>query len=354
MLTLLIASAYCLFTLVRFSWDPMAFVRVGQQFDPVHGVAGMGYDGQFAYQIARNPGGAAPLLDVPAYRYQRIFYPLLARWLALGYPNAIPWTLIFVNLGSLTLGVLATEKLLAAHGRSRWYALAYGLFGGFLISVRMDLTEPLAYALVQWGVYYFDQKRSGFSLLLFILASLTRELALLFAAGCVLSMFADRQWRRGFVWGMAAVLPFGLWQVYLRFWLGSWGVSSGGAFASSFELIPFRGWWEMIYTQELQLFIVLSLIVLLVALIPASMAIIASLRALSRRKYGLGVWLLLLNALIFPFLPSSNVLHLPGLLRVTAGLVAAVLDYGALKSSWQALQYSQLWLLLLVFGEGLI
>jgi uncharacterized RDD family membrane protein YckC len=69
---------------------------------------------------------------------------------------------------------------------------------------------------------------------------------------------------------------------------------------------------------------------------------------------GLGVWILLLNALIFPILPSSTVLNMPGLVRITIGLLVAFLDYGAIESSRRALLYSQLWLFLLAFGEGLI
>ena len=35
-----------------------------------------GYDGQFTYAIALDPANAAPHLDAPAYRYQRILHPL--------------------------------------------------------------------------------------------------------------------------------------------------------------------------------------------------------------------------------------------------------------------------------------
>src|SRR5258708_26316492 len=43
-----------------------------------------GYDGQYTYYIAANPLHAAEHLDVPAYRYQRIFHPLFAGLLAFG------------------------------------------------------------------------------------------------------------------------------------------------------------------------------------------------------------------------------------------------------------------------------
>ncbi len=353
MLTTLLAVGYCLFTLARNAWNPMEFVMIGRQFDPEHGAYEMGYDGQFAYQIALDPSGAAPYLDVPAYRYQRILYPMLARLVALGNPAAIPWTLILINLASLALGTLATEKILAAHGQRRWYALAYGAFAGLLLSLRLDLTEPLAFALVLWGVLTFDRGRIWRSLPLFVLAALTRELTLIFAGACAISILAGKRLRAGLIWGAAALLPFVIWQVILRLWFGSWGIGSGGALASSFELVPFRGLWGYL-PRDASLAVPLAVVVLLMALVPATASIVASLRSLWKGRLGLGVWILLLNALIFPFLPASNVLNLPGLARITTGLVAAVLIYGALESSRRALVYSQLWLLLLLFGEGLM
>ncbi len=331
----------------------MSFVLIGLKYDPLHAMEKLGYDGQFAYQIAINPAGAAPYLDIPAYRYQRILYPLVARILGLANTSLIPWMLILINVVSITLGTLATEKILQDHGKNRWFALVYGLFAGHMLSLRLDLTEPMAFMLVQWGVLLFDRKRYGWSGLLFALAGLTRELTLIFAAACTLSLlFKDRKvW--GAVWGLLILLPFGLWQFFLRWWLGSWGVSSGGALSSSFEIIPYRGWWGY-HTSETQIFILFSVFVLLVALLPATAAIITGLRNLWKHRWGAGVWILLLNGLIFPFLPTSNVLNPPGLIRVVIGLVAAVLDFGAMESSKNALRFSLLWLFLLAFGEGLV
>lgn len=349
----LLTGGYCIYTLVINNWDPMAFVVIGSQFDSTNGVTNMGYDGQFAYQIAKDPANASLFLDKPAYRYQRILYPILAHLLALGNIDVIPWMLILINLISLVLGTLATEKILIDHGHCRWYALAYGAFAGLLLSLRLNLTEPLAFALVQWGVLSFDRGHLWRSLPFFALAALTRELTLFFAVACVIALWADKHYRSGIVWGLGVITPFGLWKIFLRLWLGEWGVNSGGARASSFELIPFRGWWGYPHNDP-KIFMLLSIFILLVALIPAMAGLIASLRALWNGHQSLGVWILLFNVIIFPFLPTSNVLNLPGLLRITAGLVVAVLDFGAIGSSKRALRYSQLWLILLVFGEGLI
>jgi len=340
-MVLIFTLFYCLITLVNHNWNPFSFILIGKQFDAAHGVLEMGYDGQFVYQIALNPGGAAEFLDIPAYRYQRILYPLLARLTSLGIPSAIPWMLIVINIVSISLGTLATEKILKQHGKSRWYALVYCMFAGMLLSLRLDLTEPLAFALAQWGVWYFIRNRPGLSGLLLALAILTRELTILFAAACAITLFLRGEKIKGILWGIAVILPFGVWQIFLRVWLGDWGIGSGGAMATAFEIIPFRGWWGF-PAQDMQIFALLSIFILTVALIPASAAIYTGLRKVLNRQFGLGVWLLLLNAGIFPFLPSSNVLNLPGLLRITTGLVVAVLDYGALESSNRALRFSLL------------
>lgn len=59
---------------------------------------GEGYDGQFYYYLAVDPANARFYMDSPGYRYLRPVYPAAARALALGFREAIPWTLLLVNL----------------------------------------------------------------------------------------------------------------------------------------------------------------------------------------------------------------------------------------------------------------
>jgi hypothetical protein len=203
-------------------------------------------------------------------------------------------------------------------------------------------------------VLFFSRRKYGWSGVLFALAAITRELTLLFPAACALSLiFHNRKWLKGAAWGLAVLAPFAAWQIVLFNWLGKWGVSSGGASATAFEWIPYHGWWGY-HTDETLIFIFFSIFVLAVALIPATVGIVSGVRNLFLRRFGAGTWILLLNSLIFPFLPTSNVLNPPGLIRMVIGLVAAVVDYGALEGSSKALRFSLLWLVLLVFGEGLM
>ena len=78
---LLISSALVGVVIWRLGGDPLALARIGARFSAGDPQGTQGYDGQFVYYIALdpNPAAVAPRLDVPAYRYQRILLPLLAR-----------------------------------------------------------------------------------------------------------------------------------------------------------------------------------------------------------------------------------------------------------------------------------
>src|SRR5512135_2549533 len=106
---IIVCLLYVMGVLIRSGGDPLAFVLLGTRFSQGNPQGSEGYDGQFAYQIALRPLEAAPYLDVPAYRYQRILNPLSARLLAFGRPELIPWALIAVNVAAIGLGTHFTE-----------------------------------------------------------------------------------------------------------------------------------------------------------------------------------------------------------------------------------------------------
>src|SRR5512145_647814 len=88
--------------------DPKTFVTLGDCFKQCNAHSGEdcdkgteGYDGQFAYYIARDPAGSENCLDVPAYRFQRILLPALGYVLSLGIETLIPWVFVLVNLAAL-------------------------------------------------------------------------------------------------------------------------------------------------------------------------------------------------------------------------------------------------------------
>ncbi len=345
----LVALAYITLTLARYGGNPMQFALVGSRFDP--GVAGgtWGYDGQFAYQIARDPLGAFRFLDVPAYRYQRILYPLAAWVLAAGQGALIPWTLVAINWLALMIGTHFTEDILIGRGTSRWYALGYGLFGGLMMGVRLDLTEPLAYALAQAAVLRYECGRRRSAAGLLALAALAKETTLLVAAGFFLSFALSRRGRDLFKWVVIIGVPFAAWQVILRMRLGAWGIGSGGALATPFEVIPYRGLWSLA-AINMRAFALIALIMIPVALLPGLAAFIAAVRDMARRDVHPLVCSLLANALVIPFAPQSTLREPLGMLRFIVGLVAAVILWGAYRKSRRALNYSLLWIATLVLA----
>jgi hypothetical protein len=345
----LVALAYIALTLARYGGNPMQFALVGSRFDP--GVAGgtWGYDGQFAYQIARDPLGAGRFLDVPAYRYQRILYPLVVWALALGQKALVPWALVAVNWLALVMGTRFTEDILTGRGASRWYALGYGLFGGLMMAVRLDLTEPSAYALVQAAVLSYERGRRRGVAGLLALAALAKETTLLVAAGFLLSLALSRRWRDLIEWAAIVAAPFVAWQVILRVWLGAWGIGSGGALATPFEVIPYRGLASLAAVNT-RAFALIALIMIPMALLPGLVALVAALRDLARRDVHPLVCSLLMNALVIPFTPQSTLREPLGMMRFIVGLVAAVILWGAYRKSRRALNYSLLWVATLVLA----
>jgi hypothetical protein len=83
-----------------------------------------GYDGQFNYYMALDPVNARYYMDVPAYRYGRILFPMTARLLALGQPDVVPYTLILINWLALAGGTLGLASALLSplwRARPPWY-----------------------------------------------------------------------------------------------------------------------------------------------------------------------------------------------------------------------------------------
>jgi hypothetical protein len=344
----LVSIIYIVGILALHQGDPMALVNIGTRFDPGLPSGTMGYDGQFNYQIARDPLEGWLHVDQPAYRYQRILYPALARLFSLGSPGLLPWSLVVINLIAVSLGTALTEKLLLTCGANPWYALVYGLNIGMLMSIRLDLNEPLAFLLLQFGALLWLQDKPHASAAAFGLAALAKEVTLILSVGYILYTFLSKKWKPGLVWSGLVIGPFLFWQVGLRVIFGTWGVRSGGALATPFELIPLHGWWGMASLNR-SAFLFMSILVLPMAILPALAALRMSLRDLWKRYHHPALYSLLLQSAVFLFLPMSNILDPLGLSRFTIGLIVALLAYGAHRGSRRVLLYTQFWMITLVF-----
>jgi hypothetical protein len=336
--------------------DPLALVTLGTRFsEGIPETAGgtEGYDGQFVYYIARDPATAPDYLDIPAYRFQRILLPMAARTLALGQTALIPWALLAINLAALAAGTWLLERLLVAHGMSRWYALVYGLTIGIFGAVRLSLPEPLAYALALGGITLASRERWGGSAVLFALAALAKETVLVFVAAYALCLLHEGRWRNLILFTGIAVTPFIVWQIILKVTLGSFGIGSGGALATSFEVIPFAGVIRIFSDSPREawpaLLLIYSAILIPFVLIPTLWGLRQGFLALRRGDWSAVALLLLVNALVLPFVPFSTYREPIGILRFIVGLQIAVLLYAAARRDSRVLRLSTIWIVTILF-----
>ncbi len=343
-----VALVYMVLVVSSSGGDPLALATLGTRFSEGDRDGTEGYDGQFSYYIARDPLNGWQHCDVPAYRYQRILYPLLGRLLAFGQEPLLPYALALLSVAALAAGTYLTEQLLLRYRMSPWYAITYGLYAGQLMSARLLVAEPLAHALAQAAILAAERDRWRWSVVLFALGVLAKETILVFVAGYLLFLLAQRQWRRFAELALGVGVPFLLWQAALWAWLGSPGLGSGGAGATGWEFLPYRGLWS-VGAIDLRVLALLALVMVPLAVIPSLLSLWATGRDLWRGRWHPFTTMLLANAAMIVFLPQSTFREPLGMLRLTTGLVAAAILYGAARRSRRILNYTLLWLASLVF-----
>ncbi len=321
-------SAFALTVLATHDWDPMAFVLDRPEDVPAEQTWGIGYDGQQAYAIAIDPLGAADELDRPAYRYQRILYPMLARGIALGVPDLVPWSMILINLIAACATAYLLSLLLIDRGASPWWSLVPILTFNYLIGVRMDLNEPLAYALALGGLLFYGRRETAWAAVLFALAGLTREVALVFPIALVAWLLLGSRWREALIIGAASFVPYLSWAAVLRLLLG---VSPFATPLAKPLWIPFAG---MAYLGGIEGPVMVGLW----AVIPAGLAAIAAIADLLRRKASRQLpdaLLMLSNSAVIAVLPIPTWVDPLAVMRLAAGLVLAIVLWLAqMRPSW--------------------
>jgi hypothetical protein len=318
--------------LVHHDNDPMEFVLQGPRYTEHDIEASVGYDGQFAYAIAVNPLGAAPLLDDPAYRYQRILYPMLARVMAMGQPGLVPWTLIALNILALALGAELLGQHLVRHGLRPWYGLLFILWVGQWFSLRFDLQEPLSLALALAALALLDRNLVWLAAITFGLGGLTKDLALVFCLGAAASMFVSRRVWSGVALLLGGLLPYLLWAAVLS---GIFKTCVFQSSAATMEWIPFNG-LRFCPPGLLGL-------TLLWLIAPAALAIWIILSRWPAMQKSWPLWVTLTNIAFLVFLPRSAYWDGIALLRLGGGLVISMTILTALCAP-RALRYlAALW-----------
>ncbi|MGB9668935.1 MAG: hypothetical protein ACPL0B_00985 [Anaerolineales bacterium] len=309
-----------------------------------------GYDGQFNYFIALDPrpNVVSQKLDVPAYRYQRILLPFLTRLFSWGNPRLIPWVLIFLPLLGQIWGTYYFTRIVEFYRAPILYGLVYGMGAGYMLSIRLALSEPIAYGFVVGAIYYFLKKKYLWSDIFFCLAFFAKEVTLLFGLAVFISYLFNRNFKRALSLCLCAFFPYFLFQIALFFIFGQFGVGSGGANATPFEIIPFMGLIRIAKYSFLYFFAMVVTFMPLV-IYPAIWGVIKAIQSLFAKDFNPLVFSLLFNALMVVFLPFSTFRETGGILRLSCGITLAVLLYLLQKPNQRFLRYTPFWLVYNIF-----
>ncbi|HKZ54410.1 MAG TPA: hypothetical protein VJ123_02940 [Anaerolineales bacterium] len=346
-----LAIAFLLWRLAGKGWDPRAIAELGTEYSAADPSGSEGYDGQFAYYMALDlrPAAVAPRLDVPAYRYQRILYPLLAHLLALGKAAWVPWTLILVNLVAHAAGTAFVLAYLRAHGRASRYALIYGLWVGLVLGIGADLYEPLAYALVAGGMLALSKGRMALGAAAISSALFAKETTLPFWGAMLAAGFLVQGMKRTRAATWIGGALFAAWQLWLWVTFGQIGIASGGALATPFEWIPYMGFLRLA-SVGLPVFAAYFLVFGPSVVLPSLWGAAVSLRALlSSPPPKMEALALLLNCLFLAVLPFSTYREPLGIVRVATGFVLAVVHFSAARGMLRPLNYGMFWIAFLAF-----
>ncbi|MBS3770433.1 MAG: hypothetical protein KGY69_09270 [Bacteroidales bacterium] len=308
--------------------NPLSLARIGTYYQEGDPKGSRGYDGQFVYYIAKtpNPHQVEGKLDVPAYRYQRILLPIIAHYASFENQSLIPWLIPGLNLISHVIGTWGLAILLKQAGKNPLYALFYGLWAGGLLSLRLDLSEPLAFSLVILAVLAVKHGKEGIGWFLYGLAIFTKEVVVLFIIAQILAYLIDKKVRQAAGLLLISIIPYAIFQYWLKVQFGSFGLGSGGAMATGFEWIPLMGFFK-IADSSILLFGIFLIVFGPFLLYPAVWGIWKSSKQIIKGQLDFEVIVLGLQGLSFLFLPFSTFREPGGLLRYGTGLIMTLILY---------------------------
>jgi hypothetical protein len=246
--SLVLAATFATLRLQSYHWNPTGFVHAGGVFvDPRTAPRGLlirqhevGFDGTGFYRLALDPFTRSKDaygidLDLPAFRQQRIGYPLIVWALSAGgRPGAVGWMLVLVNVAALGAIGWITGAIAASMGRHALWGLLVPLYPGFAVSLGLDTAEIVAAAFALGAVLMLLHRKHFASTCLLVAAMLTRETTLLLALGIGVAGVVAR--RRGtpadrvpLAVAFVPVTAYVAWQMVLRSWWGQFPVGQGAA-----------------------------------------------------------------------------------------------------------------------------
>ena len=258
-LVLLVCTLFVTATLARRDWDVSRFILAGDEFvqrdqtpSPITVLPhSPGYDGQMYYRLALDPFTARETaygvtLDHPAYRVQRIGYPLIVWLLSLGQPALVPAMLVVSNLLGIGLIAYLAGRIAGELDCPEWTGVLV-VYPGFFVTLSRDTTEITATAFALAAVLCLLRRREWIGVLLACCAVLCRETTLLYMSGFGL-VALWRCWREGrYLSGdwLKFTLPLVLFVAWQQFLTAKLGVSPGSGAEQNVSW-PFLGILTMV------------------------------------------------------------------------------------------------------------
>ena len=255
---LITAILYGLFIVLRLgfhNFNPTFFICAGDAFCapsmlPENFLVlknSTGYDGQFYYRLALDPFTAKQsdfgvMLDNPAYRQQRIIYPLLVWILSFNNIDRVPAYLILVNYIALCCIALIGSAYVKSINIPPLWGILFSFYPGFLLSLSRDLTEIMAACFVLASLLCLRKDKPVLATVLLTAAVFTRETTLLVAISSALiyclNIIRQRDCQKlPWYFFTIPVLCLCIWEVFLFF---KWGKVPFAGGAQTIGL-PFMG-----------------------------------------------------------------------------------------------------------------
>jgi hypothetical protein len=243
-----VTAAYGVYVLWRLSvtgGDPSFFIVAGPPSSDPHSTLpnvrvfppGTTYDGQFFYRLALEPWTSIQTafgiqLDMPAYRQQRILYPVVAWAISAGMWQLTPLALIIANL--LAVGALASAAAAFATtlGRNAFASVLVPLYPGYLVTISRDLAELSEAALLATGFVLLERRRFRLATVALTAGVFAKETLLVVPIAGIVLWAIRRALRRSdvgpplTVW-VAPLLTYAVWSALITIRWGASGVGEG-------------------------------------------------------------------------------------------------------------------------------
>ncbi len=246
---LLLALAFVAALAVRADGDLSLLVHAGPPWTDADAAPGSltvqaadeAFDGQFFYRLGVDPFSdeeqvAGVTFDVPSVRSARWGYGALAHVLSGTDTDLVPEALVAINVvAAATLGAVG-GGLARAFGRHAAWGVLFVLWPGFAYSISLDTAELLATTFALGGLLAGHHRRWALAAVLLSAGVLTRDSAVVFAAGVgalgLLRLLVGRparQWRGPFAAGAAVGVVYVGWQLVTRARFGKLPSTEAGA-----------------------------------------------------------------------------------------------------------------------------